>query len=251
MANSGIPSCCLALLDQVSSKTPGLPAGVLTNLEILIQAAIHKWRLPTPMGCPRVEGRVPGYAYSSRVRDEDECVSHMRSMMILRKAWHERPNAKGREGRDAMLGATAASVAQMFSSKWVRLERRDNVDPLILMAKEAKSTLNMFQDSEVRYLGKRDVARRVQDMVDVADSILNAFASSGSAGAPSASQIDSVACGLTPAMWNFRPCSRTLHTHTHTQERGETKPQLRQKCVNGANACEHKGVLRGACQVAS
>ena len=69
-----------------------------------------------------------------------------------------------------------------------------------------------------------------------------------------------------PAMWNFRPCSRTLHTHTHTHtepqlgrsrkgerrlERGETKPQLRQKCVNGANACEHKGVLRGACQVAS
>ena len=26
MANSGIPSCCLALLDQVSSKTPGPPA---------------------------------------------------------------------------------------------------------------------------------------------------------------------------------------------------------------------------------
>ena len=26
VANSGIPSCCLALLDQVSSKTPGPPA---------------------------------------------------------------------------------------------------------------------------------------------------------------------------------------------------------------------------------
>ena len=28
VANSGIPSCCLALLDQVSSKTPGPPASV-------------------------------------------------------------------------------------------------------------------------------------------------------------------------------------------------------------------------------